>query len=175
MKIGISDLDGMPFVVRTGLEELEEQIRAGWSQQHKGDGSHGNISATGCAVDGTTRLNGRVNIGASTGLFGLAIVDAPTITANTNNWQPGGIADALIVIVRSDAARDLTGIVTSRTGRLLLLQNLGGFTITLKHNVTSTAEYRFSLPNGADLAIRSGGGCVLWYHVTERRWFAAYQ
>lgn len=92
------------------------------------------------------------------------------ISSNQNNYA-GGVTSTAgnILIVNSDAARDITGIVQGFAGRILALHNNGSFPITLKHqNGSSTAANRFDI--GTDLVLPASGMVMLQYDSTASRW-----
>lgn len=95
-----------------------------------------------------------------------------TISANQNNWDPWSGEDddlASLLRVSSDAARDVTGIVAKHGDRLVLLRNVGSFTITLKDaSASSTAANRFSF--GADFSLIAGACVLLVYSSNDARW-----
>jgi len=96
---------------------------------------------------------------------------SPTqLVANTDNWNPTGLATADVIRVNIDAARDLTGIAGGADGRVLLLINTTAFTLTLKYDVTSTASNRFFCPGAADYALLAKGAVMLIYDATATRW-----
>jgi hypothetical protein len=88
----------------------------------------------------------------------------PQITANQNNYNPTGLSTAFYVRLTVDAARDITGLATGATGRVIVLNNQSAFTITLKHNnAGSDANKRFFLPGAVDLALNQYGSATLYY------------
>jgi len=105
---------------------------------------------------GQTRLTGAIS---------------PTqLVANTDNWGPTGLSTANVVRINVDANRDITGIVAQATGTILLLHNTTTFTITLKHDVTSTAANRFYGPGAADYALTAYASVWIRYDGTHSRW-----
>lgn len=94
---------------------------------------------------------------------------SPTaLSANTDDWAPTGFSTASILRMDSTAAWNLTGIAAGSDGRLIYLQNISSFTVTLKNNVTSTAANRFLL--SADYLLAANTGVVLEYDATSARW-----
>ena len=96
-----------------------------------------------------------------------------TITANTDNWNPAGLVTLGALRIASDAARNLTGIVAPTAnfeGSAILLCNVGGFTITLVHDATSTAANRFLCPGSANFALTANRSVWLWYDPSSNRW-----
>ena len=56
-------------------------------------------------------------------------------------------------------------------GGMLILCNVGTFTVTLVHDATSTAANRFYCPNNANVALRTNGFVILRYEAgTTNRW-----
>jgi hypothetical protein len=99
----------------------------------------------------------------------LTIVSA-TISANTDNWNPTGLATASALRVTLTANWNLTGIVAPSDDRLMILDNIGGGTLTLKHDVTSTAANRFLCVGDVDMTLPVDGWTWLQYDFTSSRW-----
>ena len=92
------------------------------------------------------------------------------LTGNTNDWNPTGLAGCHAIIINSNAAVNLTGIVAQADGREYQLINNGAFTITLKHDATSTAANRFYCQNSADFALSPNMTALLRYDGNASRW-----
>ena len=91
------------------------------------------------------------------------------ITSNQNDYNPTSLSTASTLRINSDAARDITGLQGGADGRLVILHNIGSFTITLKdENASSTAANRFAL--SADSALATDQACLLQYDSTSSRW-----
>lgn len=101
--------------------------------------------------------------------LGTSSTANPTqITANTDNYS---IGTGFIARVTASGAFNLTGIVApSGAGRILWLVNLGGNTITLKNDQSSTAANRFFTPGGTDYALSFNKSVLLFYSFTDSRW-----
>lgn len=101
-------------------------------------------------------------------------IDADQITANTNDWDLETMFGAFYSNVRitSDAARDLTGILTSAIdGLMLRLTNVGSFNITLKHeSASSTASYRFLNNGSLDVTLAPTDSVLYIYDTSNSRW-----
>ena len=96
---------------------------------------------------------------------------SPTqLAANTDNWNPTGLATASVIRASTDASRNLTGIVAQTAGTLILLHNVGAFSLVLKHDATSTAANRFYCPGSADKTITTNSSAWLRYDGTSLRW-----
>ncbi len=91
------------------------------------------------------------------------------ITANQNDYTPTGIATATTLRLSTDAARNVTGLAAGSSGRLLLLENIGSFNVTLVNaSSSSTAANRFAFATDATLA--PGESLWLIYDATTARW-----
>jgi hypothetical protein len=101
-----------------------------------------------------------------------SVLTPAQISANTDNYAPTGYEVAAIVRVSSDAARDLTGIgpVASNRYRVKRLVNVGAFTITLRHETTSTAANRFTCPGAVDYQLAAGESALVHYDAVTNRW-----
>lgn len=100
----------------------------------------------------------------------LVVITPTALAADTDNWNPTGLSTADIIRMSSSAAYNLTGIVAPAADRLVILDNIGTFTITLKHDTTSTAANRFLCPGDADLALAADTNVWLQYDFTSSRW-----
>lgn len=111
-------------------------------------------------------------------IFGNEI--SPTaLSSNTNDWSPVdatdgtlGVDTASVIRLDSGAAHDLTGIVAPGAGNThwLELANISAYTVTLKHDATSTAANRFLCPSDVDLSLAKDSAVLLWYDDTSTRW-----
>jgi hypothetical protein len=92
------------------------------------------------------------------------------LSGNTDNWNPTDLASARCVRVSASGAYNLTGIAAQSEGVELLLMNVGANTITLKHDVTSTAANRFYFAGAADVTLTQYRALLLRYDGTMDRW-----
>lgn len=100
-----------------------------------------------------------------------ATVSPPQITANQNNWTIASFDDAITFRISSDAARSITGLAGGTAGRVIVLQNVGSYGITLSNeSASSTAANRFAI--GSNLVIGPNCSIALQYDVTSARWRA---
>lgn len=91
------------------------------------------------------------------------------ITSNQNNYSPTGLSTASTIRLDSDAARDITGLAGGSDGRIIVVHNIGGFTITIKNSSSSsTSTNRFLLT--ADLAIAPNTSVIFQYDSTTTNW-----
>jgi len=104
--------------------------------------------------------------------FSLAGQITPAqITANQNNYNPASLATASTLRLSSNAARTITGLVGGVTGRLIVLMNVGSFSILLSNeDALSTASNRFTL--GSTTTLVSGAVLTIVYDGTTSRWRA---
>lgn len=106
----------------------------------------------------------------SAGNFAGAPISPAQIVANTDDWNPSGLATAGFIRLSTDASRNLTGIVAPTTARLLWLCNIGAQNLVLKHDVTSTAANRFYCPGSADFTLNANDSVRIVYDLTSTRW-----
>jgi hypothetical protein len=98
------------------------------------------------------------------------IVSPSTLTGNTDDWNPTGLATARIIRVNTDASHNLTGIVAQASGTRISIINIGSFDLVLVHSATSTAANQFVLPGAANLTLTPGSAAEIWYDATSTRW-----
>ena len=104
--------------------------------------------------------------------FGTGFRINPSLTGNTNDWDPAGLISASLIAISSDGAYNLTGIQASTIqGRFIWLYNASSLTITLKHNsASSAAGNRFLMPGSADFALTTNGSVLIMYSLTDAAW-----
>lgn len=122
--------------------------------------------------DATTEFTGANTTGLS--LNEKACVLSLSITANQDNYAPSGfyLCDTL-ELDGGAASRDITGLVPGGgyKNRRLVIRNSGATNnIVLKHDVTSTAANRFSLPGGTDITLAPGESATVVYRASLSRW-----
>ena len=129
---------------------------------HIGDHTHA-ATGTGATGGGTTISPQTIS---SNRRFHQTILTPAQLTANTDDWAPTDYDSYSLWAISSDANRNLTGIVAPAlsNGSHLWLYNAGSFTITLMHNVTSTAANRFQLVAASNLALATLHGVHLLYY-----------
>lgn len=117
------------------------------------------------------RVAGWAAVGTATlSTVGLNAISPAQLTANTDNWNPTGLATGDKIRVTTDASRNLTGIVAPSVNRLVILENIGAFDLVLVHDATSTAANRFLCPDDVDLTLPPDSGVFLQYDVASARW-----
>lgn len=104
------------------------------------------------------------------GLVQTGVISPSQLTANTDNWNPTGLATARLIRASTDASRNLTGIVAQASGTRISLCNVGAFDLVLVHDATSTAANRFTLPGAANVTLTPGSAIEIWYDATTTRW-----
>lgn len=129
----------------------------------------------------TTKKEPHIGDGATPGGIRLAkknireIVTPAQIVAATNDYSPAGLKHAGALMISTDAARDITGLVpltvTDGTdGREITIYNIGNFNATLKdQNGASAAANRFDL-GGSDLVLAPKTSATLRYRNAASRW-----
>jgi len=91
------------------------------------------------------------------------------IIANTNNYAIGG---ATSFRISTDAARNITGLTGGVDGKILVIRNIGAFTITFTHeDAASTAANRVTASTAASISLLANGCLILQYDATASRWF----
>lgn len=92
------------------------------------------------------------------------------ITANQDDYNPTGLADASVLRLSTDASRNITSIAGGADGRVLLILNVGSFNIVLKDDdgATGTAGNRFAF--SGDVTLAGDQGAIIWYDSTSSRW-----
>lgn len=127
-----------------------------------------------CATLGGGLVTGTMVLPAVVQAVGAS---SPTaITGAQDNYAPIGFTTASVLRVDCSAAASLTGLAGGSDGRVVWLYNIstnGANTLTLKHDVTSTALNRFFLAGTTDLVIPNYGGVMLQYDSTSLRWRVA--
>jgi hypothetical protein len=113
---------------------------------------------------------------ATAGITGTLAVSGDitdTSVGAQNDWAPTGIGTATVVRWNGASAMTLSGITTGADGRVLLLMNVAtaaANTITLVHDLTSTAANRFYIPSATNYVIPRFGAVLLVYDSTSSRW-----
>jgi len=152
---------------RTAISFVYDGTQSRWVQVGVSVSVFGqSISFNGGIVVGSTFV-------AQTAAYFSGVISPTAITGTVSDYAPSGYSSSGGSLIRQDAsaAVDLTGLVASTAGREIVICNIStANTITLKHDVTSTAANRFLLPNSADLAIRPNGSVTLRYDATSARW-----
>lgn len=107
---------------------------------------------------------------AVTNSFDLQGTISPaSIGSDQNDYDLGDGGAAAIARLTSSAAVNTTGLTGGRPGRVLAINNIGSFNITLKNeDAASTAANRFAL--GGDIILSAGNGVILIYDATSSRW-----
>ena len=111
-----------------------------------------------------------VSAASATTTFTLSGTISPAqITADQNNYNPTSLSTATTLRLTSDAAWTITGLAGGAAGRVVIIQNVGSFSITLAdESASSDAANRFALV--ADTTIRADESVVLWYDTTSSMW-----
>jgi hypothetical protein len=97
---------------------------------------------------------------------------APTLAADTNDWNPAGLVNCYSIMAAPSAAVNLTGLAGGREGREIMIFNSAASPLTLKNNsAASAAGNRFLLTN--DLVLQQYEAVNLRYNAALGRWFAS--
>lgn len=92
------------------------------------------------------------------------------ITANQNDYNPTGLADASVLRLSTDASRNITSIAGGSDGRILLILNIGSNNIVLKDDDGSTGTAANRLALSGDVTLAGDQGAIIWYDSTSSRW-----
>lgn len=105
------------------------------------------------------------------GAFALTGVITPTtLAASVNNYNPTGLSTASTIRLSASAAVNITGLQGGTSGRILLVHNVGSFTITLENeSALSNAANRFALiADNVELVFNSFS--IAQYDGVDSRW-----
>lgn len=93
------------------------------------------------------------------------------ITADQDNYNPAGLADATAIRLSTDASHNMTGLQGGADGRIIIIHNIGSTNLVLKdENASSSGANRFAL--NADITIGADQSLPLQYDSTSTRWRA---
>lgn len=200
MNIGLinrEEIHALSPALEDALDSIIQGISTTWQQQHDDQGAHTDITCASVDVVPTNPsgmtpsavnpssgavmdINAGIHFGAGPVTFddvgnnnGETIVRPPLIASSQDNYAPAGIDTALGLDLESSGAINITGIRAFQLQRrLLIITNIGNSNITLKHNTTSVASYRFGFPGGADIVLASTECIILFYNVKAQLWYA---
>jgi hypothetical protein len=127
---------------------------------------------------GITAAAARTNLGSSAlgdSLFTTAYLAAigtiapAQLVANTNDWNPAGLATASVIRFSTDASRNVTGLQGGSENRFIALHNIGAQPAVLKReDAASAAANRFKID--ADITLLGDQSIILMYDATTARW-----
>lgn len=127
------------------------------------------VTAVDNPVTGTTDLTLPTSSGGAT-------ITPPTLSGSVNNYTPSGSSTAIVQRWSSSSAVNVTGIdatgigLTSPGNRPMII-NVGSFTITLKHESSSSgATNRIIGPGNADYLLTAGATVELVRDTVSSRW-----
>ena len=110
---------------------------------------------------------GAIKLGDNIAL--TSVISPPSFNSNQDDYNPTGLSTANIIRLTSTGNRDITGIVAQRAGTTIILINVGGSTITLENNdSSSSASNRFLM--GQDRDISPNEAVMIWYDSNSSRW-----
>lgn len=89
------------------------------------------------------------------------------ITVDQNDYAPTNFADNTILHIDTDADRTITGLAGGTDGRVIVVENIGSFNLTLAHaNTSSSAANRFLCPANTAFVVPKNGSVELIYDAT---------
>lgn len=165
------------YQLERAMEDAVEAGNAAWDQEHDGQGHHTTLTADSLAsrttgtpvtvLEGLRYMAGPWLLEADGNNPAIAVVAAPALTASVNDYNPSGLDRAIVLEVDATGDVSITGIVTTRRRRLLLLVNRSNYTITLpRTSASSTSTYRFSSTH----ILLSGEWVWLYYDAGSEIW-----
>lgn len=102
------------------------------------------------------------------------ILTPPQIASTVGNWNVGTLGVITLVLVTSDASRQVSGLVGGTDGKIVALLNInatGGNTpLYLNEDAGATAANRFHNSGGGTLNGGSSGCVIYYYHGAASRW-----
>jgi hypothetical protein len=134
------------------------------------------VKLSSLVLEVASNANGALPIFTTNGVYpyiqaGPPVATPAQITANQNDYLPSATSPGGFWRLASDAARDITGIVSVAVPHSLRIWNVGGFNITLKHqNAGSAAANRFLCTGAADVVLAPDECADLAYDPTTQRW-----
>ena len=153
--IATPDFSTVPDVIAGVLRSWAAQISRFGLKEHRPTGEHAAITADSLTLNGPLIL----------------AVDSPdALTATYTHYEPKHLSTVSVLRLRASGAITLRGL-TPVKNRLLALRNIGANNITLPHEDTAATEnYRFQLPNSANVVLGQYDGVLLWYDWLSGRW-----
>lgn len=92
-----------------------------------------------------------------------------TLSADTHDWNPTGLATATIIRVDTEDLVTLSGIEAGAGGKVLVIINIGDQDLWLSNSdENSTEENRFLLEE--NLKISPNSAAMIWYDADTERW-----
>jgi hypothetical protein len=121
------------------------------------------------AASGSVALPSGADLRGSAALSGD--ISPSQITANQNDYNPSGLANASVLRLSSDASRNITGLHGGSDGRIIVLQNIGGNDLVVQSEHTgSSAANRFAL--AANITLAANDCAIVQYDAGASRWRA---
>lgn len=92
-----------------------------------------------------------------------------SLSADQNDYSPTGLSGDTVLRLQGTAARSITGMAGGTDGRVLIIENVGSYNLTLvSQSASSTAANRFIFP--ADIVVIPNSYIILKYDATSSRW-----
>jgi hypothetical protein len=162
LKVGATT-SGM--ALQSGFFQLGSGVGVGWSS--------GDVFSVGEDVRIKRAKAAVVEINAASaagGTLRAAALSPAQITADQNNYAPGG--SSMFMRFSSDASRNITGLSISQVdGEVHTVINVGSNNIVLvNESASSTAANRFTNSTGADITLAAKQAADLIYDGTASRW-----
>src|SRR5574341_298628 len=187
----------LDFGTVTEMEHQAGKVSGYLLEEHKDDGSHGEVTADSVTAPSVTTdmIIGPVDVLDTLTFDRLvvakgAVLTPAQLTGNQNNWNPVDatfgarqLGDVTVVRIDLDAARTITGIQAPETRfaqetgtpeqvqSFLVLVNRSSFTLTLAHDSSSSSSAnRLLCPGATDFALLRAGAVMVWYDSGSANW-----
>jgi hypothetical protein len=153
---------------------LITQNNIGGISHHTALDFHINTNASICSTASGVIVVGvyGANCGSGGGTFRHVATSPTQITANQNDYNPGGVS--YFQRWSSDAARSVTGLTFTAAqadGQVYVVVNVGAQNIVLvNQSASSTSANRFLNSSGADITLSANQAADLIYDGTQSRW-----
>ena len=155
----------------TGNHALVNSLQYGWSSSSSDPRTGFDTGISRAAP----RVVGFTDGSTAGGTFGAVATSPAQITANQNDYNPGG--SSYQQRWNSDAARDVTGLTFASAqvaGQTHVIHNVGSFNIILRNQSGSSAtSNRFQTSTNTDLTLYPNDTAVAVYDATTARWRVA--
>lgn len=92
-----------------------------------------------------------------------SLITPSALAVDTDSYTPAGLNNAFALRISSSAAINLLGIAAQPAGTLLLVENVGSFTIVLQPLSSTTPANSFVISSGVIPALNPGEAVWMWY------------
>lgn len=104
-----------------------------------------------------------------------AQISPAALAVDTDNYAPAGLATTFALRISASAAINLLGLTAQPNGTLMLLENVGTFTITIQPLSSGTAANSFTISTGVVPGLNPGEAVLIWYDAAAQVDVGAWQ